>query len=205
MSRQSRKFLTGCCSFSNFPFSLRGYLFIFGLLILVSCSGRSQEASPASLAKAFSDAGLPLLRTSITPRDFSLQLAAQETSKDTVSLKDLRGKVVFLNFWATWCGPCRVEMPSMEALYNEYKERGLEILAVNIQETPEQVNAFMKENGLSFTAALDRDGRVSGSYGIQAIPTSFIIDRDGKIIARLVGSIDWNTQKIRSAMDLLLK
>ena len=121
-----------------------------------------------------------------------------------MGLKDLQGKVVFLNFWATWCGPCRDEMPSMEALYTQYKDKGLEIIAVNVRESSKEVLAFMNEYSLSFPAVLDSDGRVSNSYGIQAIPTSFIIDREGKIITRLVGSIDWDTPEIRAAIESLL-
>lgn len=95
-------------------------------------------------------------------------------------------------------------MPSMEALYNQYRDKGLEILAVNIQEDAEMAGAFMKNNGLTFQAVLDSDGQVSGSYGVQGIPTSFIINREGRIVARLVGSIDWNTPEIRAAFESLL-
>ena len=184
-----------------------GFLFpvLFTILFLLcSCTAKAQDVFPADLAKAFAEAGLPLLKQKVSPRDFTLQ-AAQKSSGETLSLSALRGKVVFLNFWATWCGPCRSEMPSMEALYSRYREKGLEILAVNCGEEKEQVLAFMTNNGLSFPAALDSDGKVSGNYGIQAIPTSFIIDREGKIIARLVGSIDWDTAKMRAAMERLLQ
>ena len=165
----------------------------------------NQETAPQDIAKTFTGAGLPLLRQKVAPPDFSLPRAASGASGDKVSLGDLRGKVVFLNFWATWCGPCREELPSMEALYGRYKEKGLEILAVNMEEEKMQVLAFMKTNGLSFTAALDIDGITGKAYGIRGIPTSFIIDREGNIIAHLVGSIDWNTPKMRAAMEMLLE
>jgi thiol-disulfide isomerase/thioredoxin len=183
-------------------------VFLFSLLLLPhlllgSCTAKAQDASPSKTAKAFSDAGLRLLSQKVSPREFSLPLASPET-EESWSLSAFRGKVVFLNFWATWCGPCRSEMPSMEALYNRFKESGLEILAVNSGEDQEEVLSFMKSNGLSFPALLDVDGKVSGAYGIQAIPTTFLIDREGNIILRMVGSLDWNTPKIHTAMESLL-
>ena len=130
--------------------------------------------------------------------------AAKTQPVELQSLSALKGKVVFLNFWATWCGPCRDEMPSVEILYKRFKDKGLEILAVNCQENQEDVLAFMANYGLTFPALLDEDGRVSGAYGIQAIPTTFLINRDGRIILRLVGSINWDTEKIHAAIESLL-
>jgi peroxiredoxin len=92
----------------------------------------------------------------------------------------------------------------MEALYNRFKDKGLEILAVNCEESQEDVIYFMKNYGLTFPALLDEDGRVNGAYGIQAIPTTFLINRDGRIILRLVGSINWDTEKIHAAIESLL-
>ena len=170
-------------------------------LVLLSCSAKAQEASAGDpVARAFAEAGLPLLSRKVSPRDFSLPTLAGETQ----SLAALKGKVVFLNFWATWCGPCRDEMPSMEALYMRFREKGLEIIAVNSGERQPDVLAFMQSNRLSFPALLDEDGRVSGDYGIRAIPTSFLIDREGMIILRKVGSIDWDTPAIHAAMEALL-
>jgi len=178
------------------------------LFILYACiaSGTvwAQDALPPDTVKAFADAGLPLLKQKVAPQDFSLPLAAPGAIGKLQGLNDLKGKVVFLNFWATWCGPCRAEMPSMQVLYDSYNEKGLEILAVNCGEKPEQVLSFLKANKLSFPAALDLDGKVSGVYGIQAIPTTYLIDRDGYIIARVMGSINWNTPKIRAALEKLL-
>ena len=184
---------------------LRGVILVFLLAAFCSCPAKAQVTSSADMAKAFAEAGMPLLKQGISSREFSLPPVWPETQKENLSLGALKGKVVFLNFWATWCGPCRAEMPSMEALHGRYREKGLEILAVNCGESKEQVQTFMKNNGLTFTAVLDTDGKASGSYGIQAIPTSFLIDREGKIIARLVGSINWDTPKIREAFELLLK
>jgi len=183
---------------------MKKYRFIIltaAFFLLFSCTAKAQSgASSDSLVKAFSEAGLPLYKEKISIRDFSLSTLTGESQ----SLSGLKGKVVFLNFWATWCGPCRAEMPSMEALYNSYREKGLEILAVNCGEDKAGVLAFMNNNNLSFPALLDSDGQVSRSYGIQAIPTSYIINREGNIISRIVGSIDWDTPKIRAALEMLL-
>ena len=201
---------------NNFSFLIKGAFFLTAVfLVCPSCSAggssgsaKAQTAPQTEMQKAFADAGLRLLNERISPREFSLPLASQGAAGDThgemQSLGALNGKVVFLNFWATWCGPCVAEMPSMEALYNRYKEKGFEILAVNCMEGEKEVIAFMKDNGLSFPAALDVEGKVGAAYGIQAIPTTFILDRDGKIIVRLVGSIDWNTEKIHAAIESLL-
>ena len=182
---------------------------------MIFAGGSSQPATgtsaPASgYEQAFADAGLRLLSQTVSIRDFSLPVvssAVQTTASrpgETQTLSALKGKVIFLNFWATWCGPCREEMPSMEVLYNRFKDKGLEILAVNCEESQEDVTAFMKDYRLTFPALLDGDGRVNNSYGIQAIPTTFLIDRNGRIILRLVGSIDWDTEKIHAAIESLL-
>ncbi|MCL2318593.1 MAG: TlpA family protein disulfide reductase [Treponema sp.] len=184
---------------------MKKYFIFAAVFILFSGSVRAQNTFSHDMVKAFNDAGLPLLSQKVAPRDFSLPLAVPGTLGKMQSLAQLKGKVVFLNFWATWCGPCRAEMPSMEALHSRYKDKGLEILAVNSGEKLDQVLGFMKTNKLTFPAALDADGKVSGTYGIQAIPTTYLIDRDGYIIARMTGSINWDTPKMRTALEYLLK
>jgi thiol-disulfide isomerase/thioredoxin len=156
---------------------------------------------PAPVAKAFADAGIPVLKDKVDPVDFTLPLLDGKNQK----LSDLKGKVVFLNFWATWCPPCRREMPSMESLYQRFKGQGLEVLAVDCQEGAQDVSAFMGRNKLSFPAALDESGEISGYYGIEAIPTTYLLDKSGKIIIRVVGSLNWNDPKIIAAFEALLK
>jgi thiol-disulfide isomerase/thioredoxin len=154
-----------------------------------------------NVRQAFSRAGLPLAREKRSAVDFSLKLV----DGGTVTLSSLKGKVVFLNFWATWCPPCREEMPSMEILYQRFRNQGLELLAVDLMENSKTVSAFLSNNRLSFPAALDSNGRVSSYYGIQAIPATFIVDQDGKIILYTAGGRNWNTPAVTAAFEELLK
>ena len=185
----------------------RFFLAGIGLVFFVSCPVRAQDIYSPEIVRAFANANLPLINQKVTPQDFSLPQASlnvPESLARPTSLSGLKGKVVFLNFWATWCGPCRIEMPSMEALYAKYRDRGLEILAVNSGERASDVLAFLAENRFTFPVVMDTDGKVSRTYGIQAIPTSYLIGRDGQIISRMTGSIDWNTPQIYAVLELLL-
>ncbi|MDR1453575.1 MAG: TlpA family protein disulfide reductase [Candidatus Margulisbacteria bacterium] len=151
--------------------------------------------------QAFATAGLPVLRKTRPAVDLTLPLA----SGGTCNIQELSGKVVFLNFWASWCGPCEDEMPSMERLYQKFKPQGLEMLAVNYQETPETVRAFLAENKLSFPAGLDISGKATTRlYGVTAFPTTYLIDRKGRIIVRVIGSMEWDTPEIMAAFAALL-
>jgi cytochrome c biogenesis protein CcmG/thiol:disulfide interchange protein DsbE len=98
-----------------------------------------------------------------------------------VSLSDLQGRPVLLNFWATWCGPCRGEMPYLQQVWDEWQTRGLVLLAINIMESSSEVQSFMQSQGLSLPVLLDSDGAIAAKYGIQAIPTTFFIDSSGVV------------------------
>jgi thiol-disulfide isomerase/thioredoxin len=114
-----------------------------------------------------------------------------------VNLSDYRGKVVFLNIWATWCPPCREEMPSMEKLYRELRGESFEILAVSIDALgAKAVAPFMKEYRLSFPALLDPQGTVQQLYGTTGIPESFIIDKKGIIAEKIIGARNWATPEV---------
>ncbi|MGD6845488.1 TlpA disulfide reductase family protein [Bacillus infantis] len=111
----------------------------------------------------------------------------------TVSLSDYKGKRVFLNFWASWCPPCKAEMPDMQKLYEEKAIGDFEILAVNmtfIEKNKGDEMDFVKDNGLTFPIPLDVKGQVMGEYEIMAYPTSFFIDSDGIIRSRVMGAVD---------------
>ncbi len=99
----------------------------------------------------------------------------------TIALSDFRGKPVMLNFWATWCGPCRVEMPYIQQVYDERSGDGLVVLAIDIGESPAKVKEFMQDYGLTFPVLLDVKTEVAKQYNIRAIPTTFFIDPDGGI------------------------
>jgi peroxiredoxin len=116
--------------------------------------------------------------------DLAYDFALNDVSGNSVQLSDYAGQPVIINFWATWCGPCRVEMPELEAAYQAHQEEGLVILALDQQESAEDVSKFFKELGLNFTAVLDTEGTVSELYGVASVlPTTFFINGDGEVTA----------------------
>ena len=106
-----------------------------------------------------------------------------------VSLSNFRGKAVFVNFWATWCPPCRAEMPEMEAVYQEYKNKDVVVIGVNVLESEDDVRQFVEQGGYSWTFLLDVSGEVAANYEVVSIPASFFIDREGIIQAVNIGSM----------------
>ena len=140
-------------------------------------------------------------REGFTAPDFHLSLLGG----GEVTLSDLRGKVVILNLWTSWCPPCRAEMPTLQAVYDATRERGLEILAVNTtyQDSEAAAARFVREYGLTFPVPLDRTGEVSRSYLLRALPTSFFIDRDGVIRSVVIGG-PMSETTIRTTVESLL-
>ncbi len=125
-----------------------------------------------------------------------------------VSLSDHRGKVVFVNFWATWCKPCREEMPSMERLYRFLKSKDVpfEILAVSIDsEGPEVVENFRKEFNLTFPILHDRKGKIKEIYKTTGVPESFIVDQKGVVAQKVIGGQDWTKPEAMGVIEALLK
>ena len=108
---------------------------------------------------------------------------------DSVTLSDFQGKAVFINFWATWCPPCRAEMPDIEAVYQEYKSKDVVVIGVDLLETESEVRQFVQRGGYSWTFVIDTTGEVTNDYGITAIPTSFFLDKEGIIRAVKVGAM----------------
>jgi len=123
---------------------------------------------------------------------------------EEVKLEDFKGKVVFLNFWATWCPPCRLEMPSMEKLYTEFKDKDFAMLAIDLQETTKKVRAFKQELKLSFPILMDPDGAIGSNYGIMSLPTTYLVDREGYLVGSALGARDWASKKAFALIDHLL-
>ena len=106
-----------------------------------------------------------------------------------VRLSDLRGKIVLLNFWATWCKPCKDEMPAMQASYDKLRDHGLVVLAVNELEDTEKVIEHVQKHGHTFPVVMDRDNVVANRYGVVGLPASFIVDRQGIVREQIMGSL----------------
>jgi cytochrome c biogenesis protein CcmG, thiol:disulfide interchange protein DsbE len=122
-----------------------------------------------------------------------------------VSLQQYRGKVVFLNFWATWCIPCREEMPGLEQLHQKYQSEGFVVLAIDLKESAEQVKTFFQKHGLSFPSLLDQQGSVFRDYLVAGMPTTYLIGRDGKLFARGIGGRDWTRAEAQELIRTLVK
>ena len=130
--------------------------------------------------------------------DFSLQTLDGRT----VELSDYQGQVVLLNTWATWCPPCRAEMPDLEAYYREHQADGFVVLAVNSQESADTVAAYLEDHDFTFPVLLDTDGVVMKRYGIHGLPTSFFIDRDGNVHGVWSGQL--SPARLRELVDPIL-
>lgn len=125
---------------------------------------------------------------------------------DSISLREhYKGQVTLVNIWATWCGPCREEMPSMEVAYKELAPRGFKVAAVSIDEgDPASVIAFGAEMGVTFDLLLDRSGLIQRTYQTTGVPESFLLDRDGVIVKRIIGAHDWSSTVNRQLIERLL-
>ncbi len=134
----------------------------------------------------------------------SINFELKNLQGKSVSLESFKGSIVFLNFWTTWCPPCRAEVPSMQKLYEKFRDKGLVILGVDLQEDKQTVRKFVKKEGLTYPVLLDSDGRIGGTYGARSIPTSYIIDKKGFILARTIGGREWDKPGIYELFDALL-
>ena len=175
------------------------FLAIFAACVILIPQQLNAQVSQEA-AQLLRNVNIQVFNRRTDPQDFTLQLL----SSGNATLSSYQGKVVILNFWATWCPPCRAEMPSMETLYQYYNDQGLEMLAVNLRENSRAVGQFIQRGGYTFPVLLDLDGKIGAAYGVEAIPTTYIIDRAGKIIGRLVGSINWDTPQVFAAFNALL-
>ena len=134
------------------------------------------------------------------------EFALPGLSGSPVRLSDHQGKVILLNFWATWCPPCRAEMPSMETLYQTYRDRGLVILAVSGDRAGRSVvESFVQDRGVTFPILMDPNGEVIAQYGVRGLPTSYLLDRRGRGFSADIGARDWSGKVARQVVERLLE
>lgn len=164
------------------------------LLVILGVAAYNMTSAPKKGGTAVSDITEEAL-------DFTLS----DLEGNSVTLSSFKGKVVFLNFWATWCPPCCSEMPSMQKLHDKMKDKDFAMLAVDVGERKAGVAAFVDKNNYKFTVLLDSEHKVSSDYKVAGIPTTLIIDKEGKVVLREVGSRDWDSSDIIEKISSLLK
>lgn len=136
------------------------------------------------------------------PKDFTLS----NVQGNTVQLADFRGNVVLLNIFATWCPPCREEMPSIESLYRAYQSKGFVVLGVSTDTNGEDVlPSFIKEYTLTFPIVFDTGKQVSQQYRVRGIPATFLLDQHGRIAGVVSGGVDWNSGEAHALIEQLLQ
>jgi len=177
----------------------RRWCSLVGLLLpLVICTSTSAESpTVVSLLKPLELAVYP---SATTPPNFT----GSTRDAQNVSLTELRGKVVVMNFWASWCLDCRPEMPQLERLHRELAGRGLAVVGINAREDKEAVGRFAADLGLTFPLVLDPRGQINTLYGVIGLPTTFVVARNGRAVAFAVGPRDWASPQARALIEALL-
>lgn len=179
-----------------------GWVAISGLSVLgIGCDASTTETPRGSGVNQISTSQVSQPQVGMAAPNFTLLGLDGNRS----SLSDFQGRAVLLNFWATWCGPCRVEMPSMELVYQELKSKGFEIIAISSDPQGMAVTRpFMETHKLTFPVLHDSDYRVMATYGVRTLPMSFLVDRHGTIRHRVFGARDWSSQAARDLINELL-
>jgi peroxiredoxin len=182
-------------------------LVALGLISIVNLSSRRVGHSLDSDGFGSNSTAAAIHPGTVAAGKMAANFNLKDLKGDPVSLSGLRGKVVFLNVWATWCAPCIEEMPSIESLYKEFRnDKDFVVLAVSQDiDGSKMVTPFVEKNGLQFTVLLDPANDVGEAYGVNGIPETFIIGRDGRIVAHHVGPYDWSNRDIRDALQELIK
>lgn len=161
-----------------------------------SIDEEDEEDMDARMRDLLDDIGIRTFDERITAVDFGLPSLAG----DEASLSDYGGQFVFLNFWATWCPPCREEMPSMEVMHQELAGFPFQVVAIDVQEQQSTVASFAEEMDYSFPILLDESGRVAANYGVRGIPTTYFISPKGTVLGMLVGTRYWDEPDILATM-----
>ncbi len=174
---------------------------LFIAVALMAASGLASASGVGGQGDALRAAQRGLVKAGDTAPNFQLR----DMEGRMVALSDLRGKVVLLNFWATWCGPCRIEMPAMEELYRTYPRKDFEILAVATDAQGTAVTRpFQQEHHLTFPILHDADFRVGLTYGARTLPMTFMVDRQGVVRQQIFGARDWSAPEAHQLIKMLM-
>ena len=183
------------------------------LLTMAACSrqsppphtaGKSPSQQPGTGGGSAAEARPPAGATEIG--DTMPAYSGKLLDGSDFQLGQLKGKVVLINVWATWCGPCRFEVPELESLHKQYSGSGLKVIGVSVDEGGEDtVKQFVAEHKMTYAVAVDPEGRIANLLQTTVLPTTVLIDRSGKIVWRQVGALPPNDPKLRAALDSALK
>ncbi|MEO5347706.1 MAG: TlpA family protein disulfide reductase [Magnetococcus sp. YQC-9] len=142
----------------------------------------------------------------MTNRPLGKDFELKDSEGRIYKLSNYRGQTVLINFWATWCPPCLKEMPSMERLWKEMGEKGFAILALNVGESAEAIASFSFQNDLTFPLLMDQNEKISRDWLVRALPSSYLVDRQGKIAYQVIGERDWDDPNLKKViLDLILE
>ena len=166
-------------------------------------SQRPTPLAPSSAAvdAAFRDLDLVKPSRSKAAEDFTLPAL----DGGTFRLAEQRGKIVLVNFWATWCPPCLEEMPAMERLWRKHKDAGFVLVAVSVDTDPQKVTPFVNEHRLTFPVAFDTKMAIADRYGVRALPSSFIVARDGTLAALALGPRHWDNKASHRLIEAMAR
>ncbi len=157
------------------------FLILISFFLITACGNNEPEGSSK-----------PKPLVELAP-DFSLE----NLDGGQVSLSDLKGSPIFLNFWASWCRPCRAEMPDIDKIHEVYGKKGLKVFAINSREKNKIVEKFRKNTGISVPILLDKTGSITKQYKVFGLPVSFFIDKEGKVAASIMGQMDYQDMDIQ--------
>ena len=177
----------------------RNYMLVWGFVALVIV-----EASPAIGQSAVADLLGSLNLSAYPPGMWPPPFTGLTVTGREMLLADLQGRVVLVNFWASWCTACRPEMPMFELLNRDFMTQGLTVLGINIREGTQIIQRYAKELDLTFPLLLDPMGEIARSYGVIGLPTTFLVGRDGRPVALAVGAREWRSAEARAIIRALL-
>lgn len=176
-------------------------LLVLGMDINFCSADTPSLPNPSSPSHSLPSPSLPEIGKPFAAADFSLPADDGKIYR----LSDYKGKVVILNFWATWCPPCRREMPSLEKLWQKIKNQDMVVLAINVGENADTIFEFTGNYPVSFPLLMDKDGKVIKDYPAQGLPTTYIIDPRGIVTHRAVGGREWDDAAILTQLQTLRK